>query len=925
MPEVLIDTVKTFTFEGRFAVSTLAVVGVFVAIVFTILAWKERRYATRPGMLPMLLGLRLVVLGLVLWALAGPTDVVREKRMTPKGFGIFVDGSASMTIEDIGDGTGNVARWRDAASTSEPETVRLLLDKALGALLASQSGVRGFVANAEKTGNAGAEERGGRLLGNARLAIEACVGFFEKIDAGAAEFQHLESGRFIETARLVKEEITPRVRALAASDTSEQSDFLEELERLFSMAASSFRSLADAVYGRYEESFATATRGDAAALRVGQVMPWIEELEEDWIAPQEDSVRISRFAFASEPIPVARDAWRKHLVDQPASAEAGTNLGSALQQALKEAAAGRLHGAIIVTDGAHNVGRGPMEIAPALSDIPVVLVPTGDARLRRDLFLHHVQYPKSVMKKDILSIDAMVGAHDCEGESVTVDLLDDKEKVIDSQSIRIRQSVEDHSINLKWHADELGLREFQLRIRPVEDEFTEENNSKTIRVRAVDNEMRVFLADDLPRWEFRYLLNLFKRDPKVISESALFSPGHVYPGRTPRPAPARLPKTQDEWNRFRVVILGDLTEKQLTPAHQKRLAKYLVEGGNLVVIAGDNAMPQKYFGTEFGDLLPVDYRPLPRDAAVKGHLLSVTPEGRDAAPVQIGSTIPTSLWLWNSISKSLPVYDLSPCSEPKPTANVLIEALPVGSRRAGGRAFLSWQYVGRGRVVYVAAPAIHKLRYRYGDRYHYRFWGQMLRWIVGRDLAGSSKTVRLTTDKMRYPSGAAVQTTLRLNQLDGKPVSGAEPELVARLGDRVVSRIVMEPDKSAPGQYHAVLAGLPSGNIRLEPKSPRIDTLLRREKYTDPVGVEVAVEPHDSMELRNPLCDMSLLGSIADAGSGVQLSPTAAREFLRYLDLAPTVEERNEREPLWAEWWLLLTVCALLLAEWIGRKFSGLV
>ena len=930
MPDDWTDTVKTFAFEGRFPASWIFAAGFLVACVFALLAWKERRYATRPNVVWILLGLRTIVLVLVMWALAGPTDLIEEKRTLPKGFGLFADGSASMTIVDRGDGSGNVMRWDDLKSTTSAAPARLLLDRALGALSGARAGLMNYSSIPPGEEESIRVEIGERLLDKIRSALRACEDHLDAIGSPASQFDSGEPARLTELRRLLADEIAPTLAKLDPEATGQQSGTLDGIDTRFRQADRMLRSLANTLYSRHEEITVTESGGrtndttGTIPSRIETVTPWIEALERDWLAPQEDTVRFGRFVFDSDALPTSAETWRKYLIDDPAPPGIGTSLGSVMDRAAREVSAGRLHAGLIVTDGAHNSGRDPREMAPALSGVPFAIVPIGDTKLRRDLFLHHVQYPKAVIKKDVLSIDAMVGAHDCEGERVIVELAAG-EKVLDRKAVSIRSPMEDHRVNLKWHAKEMGMREFLLRVKAVDDEFTEENNAETIRFDVIDDEMRVFLADDLPRWEFRYLLNLFKRDRKVKSESALFSPQHSYPNRPQRPPKPRLPESLEEWRRFRVVILGDLTQGQLTPAHQAMVKQYLIQGGNVVVIAGENAMPQAYSGSEFGDLLPVDFQSLPRAASKQGYVLGVTPEGRDVPPVQLASTAGASAALWQTISQSVPVYDLSPTSVPKPTANVLIEAEQANRARGERRAFLSWQYVGRGRVVYIAAPAIHKLRYRHGDRYHYRFWGQMLRWIVARDLAGGSKTVRLTTDKTRYPHGSTVQATLRLTELNGQPVSREDITLVAHSDDRIVSRTRLEPDKSVPGEYHAVVVGLPPGNIRLEPKGARIETLLRRENFTDPVGAEIAIDPHDSVELRNPLCDTALLGSIADASGGFVLSPIAAREFLNHLDLEPRFEERSEREPLWATWWLLLAICALLLLEWICRKVIGLV
>ncbi|MCB1100452.1 MAG: hypothetical protein KDN22_33115 [Verrucomicrobiae bacterium] len=907
---------KTFALEGRFPVPWIIGAGLAVVALLAVLAWKERRYATRPKWIWMSLALRLLVVALTFWALAGPTDVIEDKRTKPKGFGIFVDGSASMTIQDAGDGTGNVGRWTDAGRSDQDVPPQVLLDKALGALTAARVSLKPYSLAQSLTDESDIEELGERLLGSARGALDSCANYLSEFDASQSVLEQSEAVRFDELRLFVNEQLIP---AVDKKNVSEGDDIAESLDR----AEQSLRGIADAAYGRIEESLPAAGAADVRN-RISLVTPWVEELEESWLAPQEKSLRIGRFAFDAEAIPTSAASWGKYLIDSPAKPEVGTSLGAAIEQAAREAAAGRMNAAVIITDGAHNTGRDPREAAGTLSGMPLVIVPIGDARLRRDLFLHHVQYAKSLIHKDVLSIDAMVTAHACEGEKVTVDLLADG-KAIDSKTVTIRTPSEDHRLNLKWKATELGIREFQLRIVPVDGEFSEDNNTEILKVQVIDDEMRVFLADDLPRWEFRYLLTLFKRDPKVTSESALFSPQHVYPNRQDKPPVPRLPSTIEEWRRFRVVVLGDLTEQEFTPEQRKMVKQYLIEGGNLVVIAGETAMPQKYAGTEFGDLMPVDFRALSPSATSVGFTLEVAPDARDVPPVQLAATPGASAALWRTISESLPVFDLSPCSMPKPTANVLIEAIPAQRSNGERRAFLSWQYVGRGRVVFAAAPALHKLRYRHGDRYHYRFWGQMLRWIVARELIGGSKSVRLTTDKTRYSFGERVQATLRLTELDGQPVSDEEVSLVAESTNGVVSRIDLKPDKKVPGEYHAILVGLPTGAIKLVPEGARIDTLLRREEISDPVETEIAVDPHDSIELRNPLCDNVLLSAVADASGGVLLSPVAAREYLNHIDLKPEFEQRLEREPLWSKWWLLLATCALLMGDWICRKVIGLV
>ena len=147
------------------------------------------------------------------------------------------------------------------------------------------------------------------------------------------------------------------------------------------------------------------------------------------------------------------------------------------------------------------------------------------------------------------------------------------------------------------------------------------------------------------------------------------------------------------------------------------------------------------------------------------------------------------------MTRQLPIYSLSQFCAPKPTARTLINARIADRPPARtNKAFLCWQTVGRGRIVYLAAPAVYQLRMKFGDRYHYRFWGQLIRWAVARDLSQGSKTVKLATDRSRAFVGENVQVIANLSDAGGRPVperGSAGPSLDGRprrLVDRVEAR-----------------------------------------------------------------------------------------------------------------------------------------
>jgi hypothetical protein len=265
-------------------------------------------------------------------------------------------------------------------------------------------------------------------------------------------------------------------------------------------------------------------------------------------------------------------------------------LGAALQEIALANTAEPLAAAIVITDGGQNAGRDPREIAPALANTAMHIVPIGNTRMERDVILHHTHAPKAVLQNDTIVIESVVTAYGCAKEVLQVQLLE-KDTAIDQQTLNVTGEVFDTRVQLRWKASTLGKHSLAVRIAPVNDERTTENNSATADIHVMEEKMRVLVADNFPRWETRYLLNLFKRDERVTFDQLLFEPQRV----SGDGVLSSFPTTPEDWLKFRVVILGDVLPSQLKPEHQKLLRDYVTEsGGNLIIVAGKDAMPAAY-------------------------------------------------------------------------------------------------------------------------------------------------------------------------------------------------------------------------------------------------------------------------------------------------------------------------------------------
>jgi hypothetical protein len=440
--------------------------------------------------------------------------------------------------------------------------------------------------------------------------------------------------------------------------------------------------------------------------------------------------------------------------------------------------------------------------------------------------------------------------------------------------------------------------------------------------------VRVLLADSVARWEYRYLNQLFRRDQHVEFDELLFYPRLHGSGRLAnRPA---FPSDLEAWAGYDVVILGDISPRQLSPESQQALVEFVrTRGGNLLLVAGQNSMPGEFQNLPLMELLPVEAA---NDVVPQqGYLLQLTDEGRYQSALMVADSAEESRRAWQQVYERFPVYGLSSYCRPKDTARTLIEAVgdATGEVTGGGgkveHAFLSWHRVGAGRVAYLAAPETWRLRYRLGDRMHHRFWGQFLRWITAAGSGAGSDVVRLQTDRTRYADGEPVEVTVWLKDPSGRAVEGEVVQVEARSFSDEAKSVELTPDSAVPGRYFGTMEDLVAGAYQLSVRGKAVDELLKQSENSNGVKATITVTASDSIEMLNTQCNRALLEQVAQMTGGQVIPPTALREVFELVSFTPEVRETIERTPLWNRWSNLLIVLGCLFTEWVVRKAKGLV
>ncbi|MBL8848754.1 MAG: hypothetical protein JNG89_03685 [Planctomycetaceae bacterium] len=634
--------------------------------------------------------------------------------------------------------------------------------------------------------------------------------------------------------------------------------------------------------------------------------------------------------------PVAAGQWHTDADTRNAStgpdsdAPPLTDLTALLEHLGRSAVNDRLEAVVLFTDGRHNApsARDPLDVAGSLGRLPVYVVPVGDERMLRDVLVHHLEAPRAVAKDDKIVLEALITAIDCAGERIQVELFAtdnfDNEQVVERREFTPGAARTDETVKFSAQRDQVGRYKFQVRAVPIVDEASPDNNHAAISVDVVETDMTVLLADEAPRWEFRYLSRLFERDEHIEYDQLLFQPAPAGTGNLAQTL--SLPTDASEWGRYRVVVLGDLPPAQLPRAAQEGLREYVADrGGTLVLIAGAQSMPAAYSGQPLGDMLPVTAGS--PTAAGATYAVALTAEGRMSPAVQVADSPGESERAWQDAFRFTPLPWLSEFRVPKPTAHTLLRAVDTQGRPARDEqdAVLCWQAVGRGRVVYFAAPDSYRLRARHGDRYHHAFWGQFLRWCIAPDLSAGSRTVHIRTDKQRYDAREPVQVIVELRNSNGESVPAARVRAVAEQYGQDVAQIDLEEDPAAPGQYLGRFEQLPDGASTIRPVGEDVSQLLTSESYAGDVSTPIVVSQQLNAEMSDTRSNPALLARIAELTGGHVIPPTAVSEVLHLAALAPAVSETESHQPLWNRWWCLAVISGCLIGEWIIRKRVSLL
>ena len=582
---------------------------------------------------------------------------------------------------------------------------------------------------------------------------------------------------------------------------------------------------------------------------------------------------------------------------------------------------------VLVSDGQHNFGGSPLETAKVAGgrSIPIFTVGIGALERPNDLAVLDVVAPQSVFFEDRLKGEVLLKDDMPPGQAFVLKIEENGqtlwEKSLVTERANRRKVEFDFPLKelvaakrLKNSAVEYTSFPLTLAVSipplPGEKELT--NNTSVLHCRAVTQKHKLLLLDGRPRWEFRYLRNLFERNPQW-AVNALVAGTEVTDDWKRGDAPGQFPASREALFAYDLIGFGEVPAKLLTAEELGWIKEFVgTRGGGLFFIAGQRDELRDYVTGPLGALFPVEW--LGKASKELPTLLQLTDRGVTFGPLRLTGAAGANAALW----KKLPPPHWVANTKTLPGAETLAEA-QVGSQQLPA---IVLRQFGAGKVLWMGIDETWRWRYDVADRYQDAFWHQLADAIMEPAFAVHNQFIALDAGGVNYQAGDRAEIRVRLRDEHGRLISAGHPlALVTREGQKIAT-IPLSADENSSGVFRGKTAALAPGRYEVRVDAGALVPLtgdMPVEFYVQGPGGDAA---HELAELT---CNEDLLKQMAQASGGEYFREEAVAKLVN--KLAPLSNGRIEESEtvLWQSWYWFIPIMVLLTTEWILRKRVGLI
>lgn len=593
--------------------------------------------------------------------------------------------------------------------------------------------------------------------------------------------------------------------------------------------------------------------------------------------------------------------------------EYGTDFITPIKNLIKEHA--RLQAVVVLGDGLLNAPIAPLEVAMEMRRKHIAFVGMGIGSLNAldNISIEQVVAPRYGIMGEHVQVHYTIQSTFSRDIVTTLRIEDSKTHQSKSQQIVIAPK-ERFSGSFLWRLDKEESTTLLLSMPLVQGEKNTEDNQAKLTLLGRKERLKVLLIDSLPRWEYRFIRNALQRDPGVEVDCLLYHP-QVGMGGGEGYLDA-FPEKKEVLQGYDVVFLGDVgihkdPQKGLTKSQAillKGLVKELASG--LVFIPGRRGEQHSLVNSPLGELIPVilDAKTPQGVSQSTPSRLLLSQEGKGSLLTMLADSPSLNPQVWESLPG---FYWYAPVIKAKGGSQVL--GIHADARNAYGRIpMLITRSMGAGKVLYLAHDSAWRWRRGVEDLYHYRFWGQVARWMSYQRNMAKGKRLRLYSAPERPRLGTEVEIVANAFDVNYAPLNEGEVSIKIRRPKGRESLLILEKSKGAWGRY--------TGRVKIDEQGSWQLIGLLDGKEESALSFETQMTPQEPVGLP---ADFSVFEQMAALTESKSFSSSQLAGFLEWLNTLHEPQIETRRIALWCHW-ITAAVCVFLLGSfWMLRKYNG--
>jgi len=657
-----------------------------------------------------------------------------------------------------------------------------------------------------------------------------------------------------------------------------------------------------------------------------------------------EKYRVRIFGFSS----FLRPFSQADLLSQPLADGSSTDIGGSLLQSVRGQGGNQAAAAILLSDGVHNTGRHPNEVAPQLAaqNLPVFAVGLGGDQEYLDVELNEVVLPKMVFEKETVKIGVDLTAYGFEGQMTTVrftrigiagpgERLDSNQIVMEPlevQDVKLIGKGFRQRVEFTYRPETVGEHHLRIDIGVLPNESVKVNNDSKEVLSVAKRQIRVLLVEGQPRWGSGLVFRSLRRDPRLRVDSLVAvnsDEGLVLPigpgfkdGQVWGPSPeSRIYPLDPPYESYDCLLLGDVDPKQFKEGSLEALAERVkTEGLALIFLAGENTFHQEAWGASpLQSIIPVMLAPDPvffeADTPFRP-----TSTGLLHPLLNLAQNPAMAPKLWEKVPSG---FGFCAALRPRAGATTLAEH-PTERNRYGKYPLLVFQRYGKGRIMammfeqswmWALSPDEMVRRHRVFDR----FWRGAVRYLVSGRSEEDLQGIQIQLDRDQVARGEIFPIRAKAFGF----TSPGEIRVVFQLTapDGLTTSVRAVAESSSEPEAGAVF----SAEIRPEQVGEYVLTaqLLERLQIVaeDRAGFKVEVT---AFEHRNAGRNSELLQALANATGGEYFDSQNAEAMLDDLPESERTVTVTRKKEFWNSIPLFFLVVISMNAEWIVRRWRDL-